>query len=410
MACALVMTASARATTTDVVVPPTRIAVIGPPTSVAVSRDGVWLFVALDRHFGDPGGIVALRRRADGSFAVVARADARAGVRDVALSRDGSALAFTTPVGPGIVATEALASTSRTELAVRPDGDLPGTDRIVIAPDGGRVYYTNQRAATLGVARVERDASGAPALEIESHVALDRLPDGLAITADGASLFVASEIDRADPLAVAGASDARLGRTSCAVNRAAHGVLSIVNAARASDDPAHAIRARIAAGCAPARVALAPDGDTAWVTARGDDRVFGFVVHDIVRDPQLALVANVAAGPSPVGIAITPDGTRLAVAASGSASERRSGMDAGVVLIDTAAARRGDVTARTFVRGGARPRDAYASADGTLWVTDYAGRAVFTFAPSVVGAVDPSAPAASNAAARDRMAQSRELK
>ncbi|MBD5655546.1 MAG: hypothetical protein IAI50_10280, partial [Candidatus Eremiobacteraeota bacterium] len=264
---------------------------------------------------------------------------------------------------------------------VRRDGNIAGSDQIVVARNGRYAFYTNQRDASLGVGRIDRASDGTPSLSIVGHVALDRLPAGIALSADGTMLYVTSEIDNVDPQSVPGASDSRLGRTSCDVNLGPHGVLSVIDTRLAVDDPIHAVRFRIAAGCAPVRVALSSRGDVAWVSVRGEDRVLAFSTSKLMDDNEHALLAQLAVGPEPIGILATHDGAELMVAASDGESQahrpRRSRLD----VFDTAAVLGGGVTAACETSpAGRRPRELYESADGTIWVTDYDGRAVVAFA------------------------------
>ncbi len=75
--------------------------------------------------------------------------------------------------------------------------------------------------------------------------------------------------------------------------------------------PVLAILAMTGAGCSPVRVALAPDGHRAWITARGEDAL---VDTDLDQAEHLGLHAphgRRPVGPAPVDIAIRPDGNQI---------------------------------------------------------------------------------------------------
>jgi DNA-binding beta-propeller fold protein YncE len=360
------------------------VATAGPPTSIASSADGNDLFVGLDRRFGNSGGIVAYRRSTRGAFEKRGTIDVVAGVRAIALPPDGSALVFTTRTGPGIVAAATLTAGGGTAGVAtgQTDGALAGSDRIAVSPDGRYAYYTNERDAALGVASIASAPGSAPSLRIVAHVRLDRSPGGLAVSPDGASVYVTSEIDNVDPQRVPGAADARLGRTSCELNRGPEGVLSVIDARLAVEDPARALRGRIAAGCGPVRVALAPGGSVAWVSVRGDDRALAFDTAKLIADPARALLASIATGPDPVGILVTRDGTRLLVVASDGEAAPDAPSHAGVAVFDSTVARHDDGARPLRTEpAGRHPREIYQSPDGTLWVTDYPGRSIRALAP-----------------------------
>jgi DNA-binding beta-propeller fold protein YncE len=354
------------------------IATVLPPTSVVSSADGSLVFVGLDRHFSDPGGIVAYHRDDTGAWNALGRVPLSDGARGIALTPDGTALVFTTRSGPGIVAVATLTARAQGAAIVVRDGDIPGSNQIVVSPDGRYAYFTNQRAASVGVARIARDTAGTSSLSIVAHVPIDRLPGGLAMSSDGALLYATSEIDNADAARVPGATDPRLGRTSCEINRAPHGVLSVIDVKRAIDDGSHAVVARIAAGCAPGRVALSPGDGIAWVSVRGDDRALAFATKKLLDDPEHALLAQFSTGPEPIGILATHDGAHVAVVSSDADAPARAPRHAGVAIFDTARALHDDATPARILAAGTRPREIREERDGTVWATDYAGRTVRT--------------------------------
>jgi DNA-binding beta-propeller fold protein YncE len=348
-----------------------------PPTSLALSADGKLLFVGLDQHFGRGGGVAAYRRD-NGRFEQLARVDVDGGAQSVALTPDGAMLIVATRVGLASVAVAPFAAGRHQRVRIVRDGDAPATNQVVVSEDGRHAFYTNSATATLGVARIDAPTNwdDAAALTVVGHVALDRVPGGVALAPDGRSLYVTSEIDSGDPADVPGARDPRLGRRRCASNLGPSGVLSIVDVANAIDEPSGAVVARVAAGCGPVRVAVSPGGDVAWVTDRGENRVLAFDTARLRNDSEHSLIASIAVGDVPVGLALSPDGRRLLVANSHRSSDPDVARASDLSLVDPAAALTGAPAIVATIHTGALAREVLATGDGTFLVTNYNAKAV----------------------------------
>jgi DNA-binding beta-propeller fold protein YncE len=193
-------------------------------------------------------------------------------------------------------------------------------------------------------------------------------PVGLTFSADGRRLYAISEsvnptvYPPSCPPEVSGTGEGRVGARP-------EGMLSVIDVAAAGRNPSDALLAMRRAGCAPVRVALSPDGATAWVTARGEERLEGFAAAGLrgISAARPEIVARV--GPSPIGIAVRPDGTQVWVAASNRYSGRRAPGQL------TAVSPTGQVL-RTMATG-AFPRDLSFLPDGkTLVVAQYESQAI----------------------------------
>jgi DNA-binding beta-propeller fold protein YncE len=354
--------------------PSRRFAVPDSPSSLALSADGRVLFVGVDRRFGRGGSVVAYRRVAD-RFVELARLRVAGGTQSLALAPDGKTLVVATRVGIAVVAVAPFIAGKAVHVAVTRDGDAPATNQVIVSADGRYAFFTNAADATLGVARIDAGRDGKPTgVTIVGHVAVDRVPGGLALAPDGRTLYVTSEVSGGDPARVGGALDPRLGRTRCTSNLGPHGVLTAIDVAKASTDPGHAVLARIAAGCGPVRVALAPDGDIAWVSVRGENRVLAFATARLRDDPEHALLASVDVGALPVGLAVSLDGAHLLVANSNRSADpdaKDGSKPADLSLIDPAAALAGKPSIVATIATGALPREVLPMRDGTFLVTDY---------------------------------------
>jgi DNA-binding beta-propeller fold protein YncE len=346
------------------------------PSALALSADGAVLFVGVDRGYGT-AGVLAFRRDAAGGFVQLGRADVADGVRAIAIAPGGTTIVVATRVGIATLRANAAEGAGSAAVRALRDGAAPGTSQVAVSRDGTVAFYTNTATATLGVARIDGDA---PA--VLAHVALDRAPQGLALSADGRTLYVASEVARDDGPPVAGADDARIARARCAADLGKSGVLTVIDTATLVADPAHAVVARIAAGCDPVRVAVTPSDGTVWVSDRGEDRVLAFSAARLRADPAHALLAAIAVGSKPVGLAPSADGTHVVTADSNRAIDPDApGTRGAVSVIDVGAALRGAPGAVSSLPAGAEPREVAAAPDGTFFVTSAGERTVDIVTP-----------------------------
>jgi len=303
-------------------------------------------------------------------------------VQGLALSPDGRTVVATTRLGLAALDASALTAGTAKVLETRL-GPAADANQIVWSRDGEHVFFTVQRYAELDVARVTpANPGGVPSVEVTGKIPLDRLPGGIAEAPDGKTLYVTSEIDTADAKTVPGASDPRLGRAKCDANLAPNGVLSAVDVRKASADPAHAVVARIAAGCAPTRVALSPDGTVAWVSVRGENRVVALDTAKMRDDAAHALLASVAVGDVPVGLAVAVDGRTLLVANSHRSRDADDARAADLSVVDVEAALHGGKAVISTVPTGALAREVVATPDGGFLVTNALSRAIAVVTPA----------------------------
>jgi DNA-binding beta-propeller fold protein YncE len=350
----------------------------GLPSGVVAGEAG--LFVSTEGPYSVGDTVVALRRDGDG-FRQSGRAEIEAGANAVALTPDHNALLVATRVGIAALDARGLARGDAVKVDAVRDGPAPGTKNIVATVDGHYALFANQRDATLGIARIDDSDASAPALHIVGHVSLDRLPGGMALTRDGTTLYVTSEIDNVDPHDVPGAADPRLGRQRCP-SLGPNGVLSVIDVRRAIDDPKHAVVARVAAGCAPVRVALSPNEDVAWVSVQGESRVLGFSTAVLRVDAAHALRAEVHVGAIPVGLAESLDGRTLLVANSHRPADADDPSTGSLTAIDPQAALAGKPSLRTTIDADALPREIVAQPDGSFLVTEYRARRIVVVTPA----------------------------
>lgn len=297
LACAAFLPAAAQAAGCAYAAGAATLTLGGRPFAAQPSADGCWLFVSLTGVQNSTPGIAVLKNEGGGfRLAHVAKVPGQPG--GLALSHDGRTLA--------------AAAQDRTLLidVAKIEANDPQAVRAEVAGGKGAIYAAFSRDDRLLFVSQERDFGLAvidvARAAVTGHIPLGIAPVGLALSADGAALFATSEIAR----------DSRFPKR-CAPQtgrpgpQQAVGELFLIDVARAATAPEKSVVAAVNAGCGPVRVALSPDGTTAWVTARGDNAVLSFPTASLrgVQPEAKGIVHPV--GTAPVGVAVRPDGAQV---------------------------------------------------------------------------------------------------
>src|SRR6185295_18022161 len=166
------------------------------------------------------------------------------------------------------------------------------------------------------------------------------------------------------------------------VKKPVEGILNVVDIERAKTDPANSIVARIKAGCVATRLAVSPNGERVYVTARADNALVVLDATKFLKDPDHAKIATIPVGYTPTGVALMDGGKRLVVTNIGvseqqfmaGASGNRTGPPpqppaSWLTVIDAAKVTEGAGAVLGNIPVGAGPRDASITPDGkTLFV------------------------------------------
>ena len=304
---------------------------------------GRWAFASLPSTSGAPA--LAVLRRAGPRLRLV---------RVVALEPDLQPFGLhVTAGGRLLVAAGAALISLEVDRLVR--GGEPAVTRlargagligVVATSDGRGVFATDESRSELVALRA---AGGERRL---TRVPLAKAPVGLALSGDERRVFVTSEFD-------ADWRDA--------------GVLSVVDARRALDGAAGAVRATAPAGCHPVRVVHDAARDVVWVSARESDAVLAFDATALEDRPRAALLATVPVGPAPVDLALT--GGQLVVADS---DRFAGGAGRGSLsVVDVRAALAGGDGAGAAWRVGRFPRALALTPDGSrLLLASFGSRSI----------------------------------
>jgi DNA-binding beta-propeller fold protein YncE len=318
----------------------------GKPFGLELSKDGAWLFVASGSGTTSPGNIAVYRRQgATATFdhAVALPPGNPTGIR---LSHDGQTLA--------VCVSDQVAFFDATKVEMSIAGALLGTattrsvkkttiDLVFSADD--RFVFTSLEydAQVVVIDRATRAFVGAVPIGGDAIT-------GLALSPDGARLYVVAEASSEWTAHNPGGPKA----TDQVV-----GSVTVVDVARAETDAAHGALGHVFSGRAPVRIALSPDGNTAWVTARGANEVIAIDTTKMLDDPDHALLGKVAVGRAPVGLAVIDHGTGLLVANSNRFLQPMANQTAMLVSVRSIAAG-APMMALGQVAVGAFPRDVVA--------------------------------------------------
>lgn len=337
------------------------VGVPGHPFEPVFSNDGCTVFVSLTQE-----GAVAVLNWTGSGYRLQRTVPIGGRPTGMVLTHDGRTLIAADPTAGAVdlLDTAALASGQQAS-AVRARvgaGALPGAIYVNVSPDDHYLFVSNERGESVTVIALAGD-------RIVGAMPAGQLPIALTFSPDGHWLFMTSEIaSQAWGWPVRCPRQAQAGRGGPLV--APDGALLVADVATAERDPAHAVVHTVPAGCSPVRLALSPDGATAYVTARSDDAVLAFSTAALETGAANALVGHVGVGTAPVGIAATPDG-RWVIATDSNRFARGGGQ---LDVIPAAAFTAGGRQAprRRTLTAGSFPRELRVRPDGAvLAVTNF---------------------------------------
>ena len=248
----------------------------GAPAAVASSPDGCAVYVAIPARGADPGRIAVITRK--GGAAVLARTITTPGSAvGLAVSPDGKVLAVATGAGAVLFDTpRILAGLPDLLITLFDEGPKAGSVAAAYSRDGRLLFIADQASNTLAVWDVaaRRRLAGLP---------IGQFPGALALSPDGGRLYV---VDR-----FVEGKEADCSSPDGQASWTAPGELAVVDVATMT------VAARIPAGCGPAKAALSPGADLAYVTAQGDGTV------QVIRTAGNVALKPIKAGEAPAGIA-----------------------------------------------------------------------------------------------------------
>lgn len=346
-----------------------RVPLPGRPFGVKPTADGCWLFVSLLASPQGGGAIVVLHND-KGAFKIAHVAQMAGSPGGLALSHDERLLAAAAQDRTEIFDVAKLeAGDPQPVVAEAPEDSRAGAIYAQFTLDDRGLFISEEQRVRLAVIDVAKARSGAGAAAIAGFVPQAYGPVGLALSADGRRLYATSEV--ATPqMGFAQRCAPMGGRTG---PDQWEGVLFVVDVATALKDPEHSVAAAWAAGCSPVRVALSPDGATAWVTARTDGALLAFRTSDLQGVQPAPKPERREVGAAPVGVVARPDGREVWVANSDRFSKTGEGSLSGLPA--------GGGEAR-HVASGKFPRELGFLPDGRTLVATVFGSNELQFVPT----------------------------
>jgi len=351
----------------------------GSPFEPVITADGCWLFVTLAGGNGSAGGNIAVVRRDTGKLSLVRTVPIKGGPTGAVLTHDGKILV----VADGgylafLDAGRLISGQGDPVLGYIGSGGPLGFIYVNVTADDKIVFAAAERAAGVVVVNMERVRAG----RFADDAVIGKLDVGNApLSPDGRYLYTTSEVSLAGwkwpdvcrPENAAAPGGRGRGRVSPPYH--GQGAIIVFDVALALTDPSRAAVSRVAAGCGTVRLALSPDGGTAYVSARADNSLLAFDAHRLVTDSAHALLGKVEVGDAPVGVAVVDDGARIVVTNSnrfaGNAGDRQP-----LAVVDAVKLRAGGKKAVLGeIPAGGFPRELRQSADGrTLFLTNFTSR------------------------------------
>ena len=332
------------------------ISVPGRPFAAVATKDGCWLFASLGLEGASSGGVAVLKNEG-GRFRLARVAPLPDEPGGLTLAHDGLTLIVAAGDSVQFLDVELLKTGASDPR--RPAIPMKGAGAVYVAAglDDRLVFVSEEARSRVGVLTL------APGPAVYSgFVPTGRAPVGLALSKDGTRLYATSQV------APTSAGFAR----RCKPPRGdgpdrAPGVLAVIDVTRAAKEPAGALVAMAEAGCGPVRVALSPDGATAWVTARSDNALLAFPTAELTGLSARPNVTATEVGSAPVGVAARRDGRQVWVANS----DRFKGGRGSLSGVSPAGG------AQRRVASGKFPRDIAFLPDGkTLVVAQYDSQAL----------------------------------
>ena len=366
--------------------PSTTIQLPGHPFSIVPTRDGCWLFISVSSANPAANGVAVLKRSA-GHFAVERvypipavkdRPPQRPGPSGMVLTHDARLLIAANDSDILVLDVPRMIAGDGDPVVGRlTDGESAGSIYVNVTHDDKLLFISDEHAQTISVV----DLQGARKQRFDGTANVGKIPAGIASIAltfspDEQWLYTTSEVAPESWRWPIACPLDRPDRVKYSKLEIPEGGVMVVDVRRAATDPAHAVAARIPAGCSPVRLAITPDGKSLWVSDRRTDSVLGFDTARLFGDSGHARIGSVAVGTAPVGIAALPDGAHIVVANSNRIAANPNSAQT-VSVIDIRKVRAGEPAVVDTIAAGAFPREFTVTSDRrTLYLGNFLSNTV----------------------------------
>ena len=369
LATTLIVTAQAQTGDCNAPAPSPSVTVPLPaaPFMVAPSKDGCWVFVSLTGR-GENSGIAVLKR-SGGKIELVRVAPFPSSPTGITLTHDGKLL-----IG---------AATNLTVIADVKKMTEGAPDAVAGSIAGGRgSIYANTTDDDRLLFVAEENGESITVIDLESarrngytpDAVIGKVPVGLApialtLSPDNKWLYTTSQLALPD-WSWPKACKPEGAPVPDSVITNPEGAVVVIDVARARTDPAHAVAARVPAGCSPVRMTSSPKGDRIYVSARNSNAVLEFDTAKLVSDSAHAMVGIAPVGDAPVPVMAVDKGRRLLVGNSNRFAGR--GDPQSLTVLDAARISQGLAAVQGIIPAGSFPREMAVSSDQrTLFLTNF---------------------------------------
>lgn len=352
--------------------PVVHVALPGNPFTPVATADGCWIFVAMiGNATGSTAGVAVLSRRG-GIIKLERTVPLRAGGTGAVLTHDGKTLVVAAGASVAFLDAARLTSGHGDPIVGYLNvGDGAGAIYVNVTRDGRTLFVALERARAILVVDLAKVRAGT----FDTTVIVGRVPVGLgpialALANNEKYMYTTSQ---AAPPAWGWPVECHPEVDQTAPPNHAKGAVVVIDVERARTDPANAAIAQVPVGCNPVRLVLSPDGNTAWLSLRGEHSLAALDTRKLLTDSSHALITKLPVGTAPVGVAVIDGGKRVIATNSnrfaGGAEDRQS-----LAVVD-ASGGAASATVVGRIPAGAFPRELRVTPDGnTLLATNFASK------------------------------------
>lgn len=349
----------------------------GHPFSTISTKDGCWLFVSVTTANPKSLNGVALLKRSGGqitfqkTFAVEGDPTGMVMTHDdkLLIVADGDYVVF-------MDVNRMIAGRGDPILGFISDAESSGSVYVNVTADDKFLFVSDEEVETITVINLQKArAEGFKESAIVGKIPVGIAPIALTFSPDQRWLYTTSQIaPKSFNWPIECKPEGQDPATTTPRNP--QGAIIVVDVARAETDPANSVAARIPAGCSPVRMAMTPDGERVFVTARNSNALLGFDTSKLISDSEHALIGKVPVGTAPVGVAVVNDGKLVIVTNSNRFAANQKARQT-LTVIDATKVSSGQSAVMGSIPAGIFPREFGYSTDGrTLYVANYISKEI----------------------------------
>ena len=353
----------------------------GEPFQAIPTKNGCQIFVSLagpvepgdprrpPRPDAPPGG-VALVDRSSGEPRIVRVVTLKGSPYGIVLTHDERTLIVASDDLLAFVDVPKLVSGSANPvLGYLTDAPLAGRFYVNVTRDDRWVFVSDESERSISVIDLRRArASNFAASSVIRRIKTGRAPIALTFSPDDKFLYTTSQ-EAPSSLNWPAVCRAPGSDTTRFQTKYPQGVVSVLDVQRAITPSQEPLIAQTPAGCNPVRLAISPEGDKAYVTARTDNELLVFDTRKLLSNSGDA-PTRIAVGSTPVGVATLKSGRWIAVTNSNRFGA--SNAPPSVTIIDAAKISLGRSAIVGTLPTGAFPREMSVTRDHrTLLLTNF---------------------------------------